>query len=108
MDNVDSLITPMELTDDIMNTQFYDKVDDCKTLEYNEKNCRLETYEESIKYYYKVFLDVETITNGVKHDPYLCWIYNNNIQQERIGINTCAQDMFNAFPRDKNIFINCP
>ena len=32
MDNVDSLITPMELTDDIMNTQFYDKVDDSKTL----------------------------------------------------------------------------
>ena len=32
MDNTDSLITPMELTDDIMSTQFYDKVDDYKTL----------------------------------------------------------------------------
>ena len=32
MDSVDSLITPMELTDDIMNTQFYDKVDGYKTL----------------------------------------------------------------------------
>ena len=32
MDNVDSLITPMEMTDDIMNTQFHDKVDDYKTL----------------------------------------------------------------------------
>ena len=42
MDNTDSLITPMELTDDIMSTQFYDKVDDCKTLEYNKTNCRLE------------------------------------------------------------------
>ena len=37
MDNVDSLITPMELADDIMNAQFYDKVDDYKTLEYNNK-----------------------------------------------------------------------
>ena len=81
MDNVDSLITPMALTGDIMNTQFYDKVDGYKTLEYNKKNCRLETYEESIKYYYKIFFDFETITNGVKHEPYLCWIYNNNIQQ---------------------------
>ena len=44
MGSVDSLVTPMELTNDIMNTQSYDKVDDYKTLEYNKKNCRLETY----------------------------------------------------------------
>ena len=37
MDNVDKLITPMELTDEVLNTQFYDKVDDYKTLEYNKK-----------------------------------------------------------------------
>ena len=101
MDNVDSLITPMELTDDIMNTQFYDKVDDYKTLEYNKKTCRLDTYEESITYYYNIVLDFETFTNGVKHEPYLCWNYNNDIQQELIGINTCAQDMLNALPTDK-------
>ena len=47
MDNVDQLITPMELTDEVLNTQLYDKVDDCKTLEYNSKNCRLEKYEET-------------------------------------------------------------
>ena len=28
--------------------------------------------------------------------PYLCWIYNNDIQQEFIGINTRAVDMLNA------------
>ena len=32
MDNVDKLITPMELTDEVLNTQFYDKADDYKTL----------------------------------------------------------------------------
>ena len=42
IENVDKLITPMELTDEVLNTQFYDKVDDYNTLEYNEKNCRLE------------------------------------------------------------------
>ena len=42
MDSVDELITPMELTGEVLNTQFYDKVDGCKTLEYNSKNCRLE------------------------------------------------------------------
>ena len=59
MEIVDTLITPMELTDDALNTQFYDKVDDYKTLEYNKKNCRLETYEEKVKDQYKIFFDFE-------------------------------------------------
>jgi hypothetical protein len=88
MDNVDNLITPMELTDEVLNTQFYDKVDDYKTLEYNKKNCRLEEYVEKDKHQYKIFFDFETITSEYKHMPYLCWIYNNDIQQELVGINT--------------------
>ena len=35
MDNVDKLLTPMELTDEVLNTQSCDKVNDYKTLEYN-------------------------------------------------------------------------
>ena len=101
IENVDKLITPMELTDEVLNTQFYDKVDDYKTLEYNKKNCRLETYEEKVKDQYKIFFDFETITSEYKHMPYLCWIYNDDIQQEFIGINTCAVDMLNALPTDK-------
>ena len=38
MDNVDKLITPMELTDEVVNTQFHYKVNDYKTLEYNLKS----------------------------------------------------------------------
>ena len=33
--------------------------------------------------------------------PYLCWVYNDDIQQELIGITTCAVDMLNALPHDK-------
>ena len=47
MDNVDKLITPMELTDEVLNTQFYDKVDDYKTLEYNSKKLQIEKHEQS-------------------------------------------------------------
>ena len=36
-----------------------------------------------------------------KHMPYLCWICKDDIQQEFIGINTCAVDMLNALPTDK-------
>ena len=79
----------------------YDKVDDFKTLEYNKNNCRLETYEEKVKDHYKLFFGFETITSEYKHMPYLCCIYNDDIQQEFIGINTCAVDMLNALPTDK-------
>ena len=33
--------------------------------------------------------------------PYLCWIYNDDIQQEFTGVNNCAIDMLNALPTDK-------
>ena len=33
--------------------------------------------------------------------PYLCWLYNDDIQQEFTGIKTCAVDMLNALPTDK-------
>ena len=49
IDTGDKLITPMELTDDVLTTQFYDKVDGYKTLLYNETNCRLEGYVEKYK-----------------------------------------------------------
>ena len=45
-DTGDELTTPMELTDEVLNTQFYDKADDCKTLHYNKTNCGLEEYVE--------------------------------------------------------------
>ena len=34
--------------------------------------------------------------------PYLCWIYNKEIQHELIGINNCAIDMLNSLPTDKH------
>ena len=35
---VGKLIIPMELTDEVLNTQFYDKVEEYKTLQYNVRN----------------------------------------------------------------------
>ena len=34
--------------------------------------------------------------------PYLCWHYNDDTEQECIGINTCAVDMLNALFIDKH------
>ena len=33
--------------------------------------------------------------------PYLCWVYNGDIQHEFIGITTCAVDVLNALPTGK-------
>ena len=30
--------------------------------------------------------------------PYLCWIYNDDIQQELVGVNTCDLDILNTLP----------
>jgi len=99
--NVGKLITPMPLTEEVMRTQFYDKVDEYETLEYTKNSYRLEEYKEKDKEHYKIFFDFETITSEEKHMPYLCWIYNDDIQKEFIGINNCAVDMLNSLPHDK-------
>ena len=44
--NIDKLIVPITLTEEIMRTQFYDKVDNYDTLEYTEHSYRLEEYQE--------------------------------------------------------------
>ena len=76
IDTGDKLITPMGLTDEALNTQFHDKVGDSKTLHYNERGFRLEEHQ------YNTFFGFETITSEYKHMPYLCCIYNDDIQQE--------------------------
>ena len=59
----------------------------------------------TIKYYYNILFDFDTITPGVSHDPYLCWIWNDEIQQEFVGIDNCAIAMLNNLPTDKQVII---
>ena len=108
--DIGKLVTPMPLTDDIMHTQSYNKVDEYNTLYYTNHLYKQDKFEETVNYIYKIFLDFETITSGEtkQHMPYLCWIYTDDLQQECVGINTCAADMLNALPTDQTMyFINC-
>ena len=63
MDNVGKLITPMPLTEEVMRTQFCDKVDEYGTLEYTKNSYRLEEYKDKYKAHHKIFFDFETITS---------------------------------------------
>ena len=49
IDTGGKLITPLQLTDEVLNTQFHYRVDDCKALGYDFENCRLEEYIENDK-----------------------------------------------------------
>ena len=91
----------MPLTEEIMHTQFYDKVDEYNSLDYT-KNPYKQEVEETIHDIYKMFFDGDTVASEVKHMPYPCWIYNDDLQQECAGNNTCAADMLNALPTDKH------
>ena len=102
INNIGKLVIPMPLTEEVMETQFYDKVDEYNTLEYTDKSYRMEEFQQKSYIKYKIYFDFETITSEVNHIPYLCWIYNDDIQQEFIGINTCAVDMLNALPTDND------
>ena len=78
-----------------------DKVDEYNTLDYTKNYYKQGKVEETINDIYKILFDFETITPGEKQMPYLCWIYNDDIQQECVGSNTCAADMLNALPIDQ-------
>ena len=57
----------MLLTEELMNTQLYDKVEEYGTLDYTTQSYRQDEYKEKLNSSYKMFFDFETITPGRKH-----------------------------------------
>ena len=103
--NKDTLLKPICYDDNIMNTQFYDKVTEYKTLEYPNTCVKYQTYKpKETKTFYKVFFDFETETSKT-HNPYLVrYETEDNETREFIGEN-CAIDMLNSLPDKPNIML---
>ena len=89
----------MPLTEEIMPTQFHDKVDQYNTLGCTNNSYKQEGFKETVNDLYDIFFDFETSES--KHIPYLYWIYNDDTQHGCIGINICAIDMLSALPIGK-------
>ena len=89
-----------------MNTQFYDKVTEYKTLEYPEPCVEYQSYKpKEKKEWYKVYFDFETDTSEYTHKPYLVrFETEDNEQREFIG-EDCAIEMLNNLPDKKNIML---
>ena len=49
INNIGSLISPMPLTEEVMRTQFYDKVGNYETLEYTNQSYKQEEYTEKTR-----------------------------------------------------------
>ena len=88
-----------------MNTQFYDKVTEYKTLEYPTSCVQYQHYKLKVKTKHcKVYFDFETITNKT-HKPYLVrYETEDDDREEFIGEN-CAEDMLNNLPYKKHILL---
>jgi hypothetical protein len=102
LENKDKLLNPIPSDERIMNTQFYDKVTEYKTLDYPEACVKYQHYEPKEKIqYYKVYFDFETETSKI-HNPYLVrFETEDNERRVFTGVN-CAIDMLNNLP-DKKI-----
>jgi hypothetical protein len=73
-ENKNKLLTPLSLCDEVFSTQYYDKINEITTLDYdNETHTLLSEYEPKISKdeFYNVFADFETTTEGEKHLAYL-------------------------------------
>ena len=69
------------------------------TLGYTKNPYKQEGFKETTNDIYEIFLGFET---NLRIQTYaLCWLYNDDTQQECIGIITCAIYMLNASPTCK-------
>lgn len=112
LSNKDVLLEPITYNEDVLKTQFYDKVDTYDTLDYTEKSVKKqEMLKQKEQDYYKVYFDFETFvryhkdkTN--KHVPYLCrYETEDGIKREFVGIEKCALDMLNNLPHKPKIML---
>ena len=99
------LIRPLMFDNELMASQFYDKVEEFKTLEYLVNYVKYQTWQKKDKAKdYKVYFDFETITDKT-HKPYLVrYETEDDERMEFIGDN-CALDMLNNLPNKKSIML---
>lgn len=80
LENKEELLEKINYDDEeILNTPYYNEIEDVKYIEYNENNLSLEYNEYKEKKeddFINVYFDFETSTDGDKHKAYLCCYYD--------------------------------
>ena len=125
LENQETLLKPIKFSAEICSTQYYDKVIEYDTLEYPPESVKLtETFEDSDdelcededekdeihdsnddEFYYRVFADFETITEGSRHEPYCCAFIDEDKNKKTFEGEYCAVDMLDNLPDKKNILL---
>ena len=78
INSVGDLISPMPLIEEVMRTQFYDKVDEYNTFEYTEHSYRQEEYTEQNNHVYNIFFDFIDMLNALPTDNNEIWLIAHN------------------------------
>lgn len=99
--NEEKLLRPIQKSNMLDSTAYFDTIKDIQSLEYNEEtNTKLNEYKEKRKNdYTNVFFDFETFTSGEKHIPYLCCVKSGYYEKSFIGVD-CGRQMLDAIHKD--------
>ena len=107
----DVLLEPIYYNEEIMNTQFYDKIEDYDTLEYTQGSVKTQEHPKPKETKpYKVYFDFETFVryrrDGNTHVPYLCrYETEDGVTREFIGVERGALDMLHNLPHERHILL---
>jgi len=107
LENKEELLEKINYDDEeILNTPYYNEIEDVKHIEYSENNLSLEYNEYKEKKeddFINIYFDFETSTDGDKHKAYLCCYYDEkNNKKSYHGENSGRYMLFDLVKKHKN------
>ena len=101
LENKHECLEKMTISNDVMTTQFYDKITEFSNLEYEEKEVvEFEKPSKTEKLEFKkVFFDFETETQGV-HEPYLCRTIDDEGNEDCFVGGDCGLKLLDSITED--------
>ena len=105
LEDKDTFLDRITCDEQIMKSQFYDKVDTYITLEYPPSCIQYKTYKPPMNIkFYKVFFDFETITTDT-HIPYMVRYKTEDGEKREFTGSTLITDFLDNLPQKENIML---
>ena len=105
LEDRDTFLDRISCDEQIMNSQFYDKVDTYISLDYPPSCIKYKIYKQPMNIkFYKVFFDFETITTDT-HIPYMVRFKTEDGDKQEFTGSTLITDFLDNLPRKENIML---
>ena len=106
LEDKDTFLDRITCDEQIMNSQFYDKVDTYMTLDYPPSCIKYKTYKQPVNIkFYKVFFDFDTITTD-KHMPYMVRYKTEDGEKREFTGSTLIIDFLKHFTTERTYNAN--